>query len=232
MKRIAIGLVALFVLAAALTIVSCHTKQEASDPDQYRPVIRDGYHRFDPQTLRLGVTVKQGETILRKPYELSKRVIEPLVFEVWVQHPDAAGTDSDPYGSNQIARVSGGFQDPDFGNEDYQRRVEHYLGAFPDRGWAHTVGPINGNLTRDSYLPGEVFYGIGFSGELSDTGPGFTGNMPDARAGDGIFTIRKDTRLDPNTKTNPDRPWKFYFWATDIRGNDSDPYWIEIKITE
>ena len=209
--------------------MSCHKKQEASDPNSYCPVIKDGYHMFDPNTWRAGVTVKQGETILRKPYVLSKKVFEPIVFEVWVQHPDAAGTDSDPYGSNQILRVSGGFQDPDFGNPDYQKRVEHYYpGAFP--GWGHTIGPINGNMTRDSYLPGEVFYGIGFTGDFSDRGPG-AGNA-DAKAGDGIWTIRKDSRLDPNTKSNPDRPWKFYFWATDIRGNDSDPYWIEITITE
>ena len=231
MKRIAIGLVALFVLAAALTIVSCHQKQEASDPDQYRPSIRDGHHRFDPPgTQRLGVTVWQGQTILPKPYVLSKSLPEPVVFEVWVQHPDAAGTDSDPYGSNQIFKVSGGFQDPDFGNEDYQRRVEHYWGSFP--GWGHTIGPVNGVLARDSYLPGEFFYGIGFNGSFSDMGPGMAGNAPDARASDGIFTIQKDSRLDPNTKTNAHRPWKFYFWATDIRGNDSEPYWIEITVTE
>ncbi len=217
MKRIAIGLVVLFVLASALTIMSCHKKQEASDPDDYRPKI-------------LGVTVMQGETILRKPYVFSKSMIEPVLFEVEVHHPDAAGTPADPHGSDQISRVLGGFQDPDYGNEEYQRRVEHYMEEFP--GWGHTIGIINGNLARDSYLPGEVFYGIGFTGDFADNGPGFSGNAPDETAGDGVFTIRKDTRLDPNTKTSPDRPWKFYFWATDIRGNDAEPYWVEITITE
>ncbi|MBN1594173.1 MAG: hypothetical protein JW941_13090 [Candidatus Coatesbacteria bacterium] len=214
MKRKAVILVAIIGLISSFTIMSCHKKTEGSDPDDYRPKI-------------LSVTVKQGVTILQEPYMLSKRVAEPVIFEVLVHHPDA--TEEDPHGSDQIMRVSGGFQDPDFGNEEYQRRVEHYLGGFPD--WNHTVGPINGNLMRDSYLPGEVFYGIGFGDELSDNGPGI-GGAPDEVAGDGIFTIQKDSRLDPNTKANPDRPWKFYFWATDIRANDSEPYWIEITITE
>lgn len=216
MKRIAIGLVALFVLAAAFTITSCHKKQEASDPDDYRPEV-------------LGVTVKQGETILREPYLLSKSVIEPILFEVEVHHPDAAGTEEDPHGSDEISRVQGGFQDPDYGNEEYQLRVEHYLNEFP--GWGHTIGAINDSLARDSYLPGEVYYGIGFSGDFSDSGPGMS-NAPDAKANDGVFTIEKSSRLDPNTKSDPDRPWKFYFWATDVRGHESEPYWIEITITE
>ncbi|HUT03161.1 MAG TPA: hypothetical protein VM163_04650 [bacterium] len=214
MKSIALSLFVLFILAASLTILSCNQKDRASDIDDYRPKILD-------------VTVKQGETILRKPYVLSKSVIEPLVFEVSVHHPDA--TTDDPAGSGSILKVSGGFQDPDFGNESYQRRVEQYMGKFPD--WNHTIGPINNSLARDSYLPGEVFYGIGFTGEFSDSGPGMA-NGPDETAGDGVSTIRRDSRLDPNTKSNPARPWKFYFWAEDISGNDSEPYWVKITITE
>ena len=214
MKSVALSLFVLFVLASALAILSCNQREEASDPDDYRPQI-------------LGVTVKQGETILHEPYVLSKSGIEPVVFEVSVHHPKA--TSDDPAGSKLIAKVSGGFQDPDFGNEDYQRKVQDYMDEFP--GWEHTVGPINGSLARDSYLPGEVYYGIGFTGEFSDNGPGMA-NGPDETAGDGIFTIRRDTRLDPKTKSNPDRPWKFYFWAEDVNGRDSEPYWIKITITE
>ena len=169
----------------------------------------------------LSVTIKQGETILRPPYVLHKLFVEPVTIEVKV---------SDPQGLSDISRVQGAFEDPDFGSLEYQQKVTDYMGSFP--GWWHTVGPINNPLVRDSYLPGEIYYGLGFDGELLDTGAGMEQNLPDEVAGDGIYTIRKNTRLDPRTKTNPTRPWRLYFWVTDKEAYNSEPFSVYVKIVD
>ena len=51
MKRIALSIVLLYVLAASLSLMSCHSKEVGTDPDDTRPRV-------------LGVDIKQGEFIL------------------------------------------------------------------------------------------------------------------------------------------------------------------------
>ncbi|MCD6327219.1 hypothetical protein J7M28_06675 [bacterium] len=215
MKRIALSIVLLYVLAASLSLMSCHSKEVGTDPDDTRPRV-------------LGVDIKQGEFILNPPYVLQKSRFEDITIEVAVYDPQA--TPNDPQGSGEILRVQGAFEDPDFGNPEYEERVTNFWGSFP--GWENTIGSIKALLTRDEYLAGEVFYGLGFEGELLDSGPGMNNAFPDRIAGDGIYTIKKNSRLDPRTKSHATRPWHFYFWATDNEGHSSIPYRFDILITE
>lgn len=220
MKKLGLCFALLAVVAMSLVVFSCHTKTKGSDPDDTRPKI-------------LGVTMEQGGIILDQagtyedPYQLYKG--DPYEVTIKIEVYDPQATANDPQGSDQISRVQGGFEDPDFGNEDYQEKVDDYLGEFP--GWEHTMGPINTYLARDSYLPGEIFYGLAFEGELLDGGPGMQNNFPDEVAGDGVFTIKK-TRLDSKTKTSSARPWRLYFWATDFEANTSEPFGIYVRIEE
>lgn len=214
MKRFAFYFAVLIIVIASLTVFSCHKKTRGSDPDDTRPSV-------------LSVTLEQGGLILQEPYMIHIGVPDSVTIKVEVYDPQA--TAADPQGSGQISRVQGGFEDPDFGSEDYQAKVNAYLGEFP--GWEHTMGPINTYLARDSYLPGEVFYGLAFEGELSDSGPGPQQNFPDEVSGDGVFTIRK-SRLDPKTKVSATRAWRLYFWATDVEGNASVPYAIYVTMVE
>jgi len=202
-------------MASSLALVSCHTRNEASDPDDVRPRI-------------LGIQIKQGESILEEPYVLHRDLPEDITIEVTVYDPQA--TEEDPMGSLQLLAdggVEGAFEDPDFGNPEYQERVEDFIGEFP--GWEHTIGPLQRQLTRDDFLPEEVFYGLGFEGRFTDSGPGME-NLPDREGGDGIWTIRKQTRLDPRTKTHETRSWCWYFWATDLEGHTAEPVRIEVTV--